>query len=127
MLKVLRGEEYNEKALLELNDIFGALLARFRVQLHGNYAGQLYRQETEELVRGSIVKLSWKEKNTLREQVVLPRRKSTSQRDRVSLVGEEGLRQAIDTDAGFFMSRIGMLGDPLIRIALLKIFSDWRY
>lgn len=122
LLKVLRGEEYNEEALLELNNIFGFLLAKLRVQLLGNYAGQLYRQETEELVRGSVVKLSWGGEDTLREQVVLPQRKN--QGDRILLVAGGDLEQARNTDAGVFISEIGsVVGNPLFRIALKKIFS----
>jgi hypothetical protein len=122
LLKVLRGEEYNEEALLELNDIFGSLLARLRVQLLDNYAGQLYRQETEELVRGSVVKLSWGGEDTLREQVVLPQRRN--QGDRILLAAGGDLEQVRNTDAGFFISKIGLVvGNPLFRIALAKIFS----
>lgn len=123
LLKVLRGEEYSEEALLELNDIFGGLLARLRVQLLDNYAGQLYRQETEELVRGSVVKLSWEGEGILREKVVLPQRR-LSQGDMISLATEEDLRQARKTDAGFLMSKIGLVGNPLFRIALEKILSN---
>jgi len=123
LLKVLRGEEYSEEALLELNDIFGSLLARLRVQLLGNHAGQLYRQETEELVRGSIVKLSWEGEDALREQVILPQRRS-KHGDGILPVGKEVMKEMTETDAGFLMWRIGMMGDPLFRMKVGKIFSS---